>query len=187
MDSIDFGKYKALFGPSVEELAQEMQPNTKREQSLSVGGELWRQLPNGVYEFMPIVLGGVQLWGPQIRIVGRKTIIETPLVERKGSVKEIISTDDYIISIRGTIKRQDGLWPEEELARLIELYERNEALEIESAITNRILNGDEYVVITNLQLPGKPGFTESIDFEIECVVDIPFELELDEDGNESTE
>lgn len=186
--NIDIGKYKALFGVRQDELAKDIPPaSNKKGQASQVGGTLWQQGVNGIYQFMPVILGGVPLWAPQIRLTGRKTIVETQLVERKGSVKEIISTDDYIINIRGIIKRQDGLWPEQELAQLISLYERNEAVEIESAITNRVLNGIEYVVITNIQLPGKPGFVESIPYEIECVVDIPFVLELDQDGNESTQ
>lgn len=168
-----------------DDLKKQIASNERRSQTPALGGTLWRE-KDGIYEFMPVKLGGVQLWGPQIRITGRKTIVETQLVERGGSVKEIISTDDYIINIRGVIKTTDGLWPDEELNILLELYRKNEAVPIESAKTASVLNGNEYVVITNLSLPGNPGFVESIRYEIECVSDTPFTLELNDNGNEST-
>lgn len=160
--------------------------NEKRKGLSSIGAMAWKVGDEGTDEFMPVKLGGVQLWAPVMRIAGRKTVVETPLVEQNGSVKEIISTDDYVISIRGTIKRKDGKWPDEELLTLLELYQRNEAVPILSAKTAALLNGNEYVVITNINLPDKQGFTESIAYNIECVSDIPFVLELDDKGNEKT-
>lgn len=153
----------------------------KRAQLTGLGDKIWMEpQDNGVYQFMPVSLNGISLWNPIIRAVGRKTIVETPLIERRGSVKEIISIDDYVINIRGIIKRKDGYWPDRELEELLSLYRLNEAIPIQSALTGRLLNGEEYVVITNLDLPEQPGFVESINYSIECVSDIPFELELEE-------
>lgn len=178
---------EVFFGIEAEDLRSNEwnSKSDQKNQSTGLGDRLW-YLPgfdiNG-YQFMPVKLGGIQLWNPVIRAVGRKTVVETPMVERIGSVKEIISLDDYVINIRGVIKRTDGLWPDDELAELIELWKRNEAIPIQSALTGRLLNGNEYVVLTNLTLPDKPGFVESLEYEIECVSDIPFVLELDENGN----
>ncbi len=60
----------------------------------------------GIEFFMPVALNGYQLpLEPIISISGKKTIIETPLTgnTRRGTVKEIITTDDYEVKIRGII------------------------------------------------------------------------------------
>lgn len=170
-------RFKSVYGVKAKDLEGQL-PRAQKKQT-ALGGELYRETAKG-FEFMPILLGGVQLWNPVVRAVSRKTVIETPLVERNGSVKEIISTDDWILSIRGTIKNADGAWPDLELSELLEMYARNEAIPIRCALTDRLLNGNEYVVITNLSLPEKPGFVQSIEYSIECVSDIPFELELED-------
>lgn len=152
-----------------------------KDQRTALGDRLWFDPDTGGtgYQFMPVNIGGVQLWAPSIRLSGRKTIVETPMVELSGSVKEIISLDDYVIQIRGVIKRKDGLWPDDEMDELRQLWQRNEALPIINALTGHFLNGNEYVVITNLNLPEPNGFVESIRYELECVSDIPFNLEVE--------
>lgn len=174
-------RFKSLYGVKSEDLEQGL---AKSERNLTaLGGQLYRSV-GSTYEFMPVRLGGLQLWNPIIRAVCRKTVVETPLVERNGSVKEIVSTDDWVINIKGTIKLSGGGWPDQALEDLLAMFYRNEAVSIESALTARLLNGNEYVVLTNLSLPDKQGKEQSIDYEIECVSDIAFELELnDEDGN----
>lgn len=170
-------RFKSLYGVKSADLQGQLR--SARDKRTALGGELYRTIPGG-YEFMPVSLGGLQLWAPVIRAVCRKTVVETPLVERDGSVKEIISTDDWIINIRGVIKRSDGEWPDAELEQLLDIYRRNEAVSIQSALTNRLLNGAEYVVITNLSLPERQGYTQSVEYQIECVADKPFELVIDE-------
>lgn len=129
------------------------------------------------WQFMPISINGLALWEPIIRPVGRKTIIETPMVERSGSVKEIISSDDWIFNIRGVIKRADGRYPDAEITQLVDLRNQQKALPIISALTTILLQ-HEFVVITSLTFPETPGRTQSVAYEIECVGDIPFKLEL---------
>lgn len=153
----------------------------RKKQATALGDKIWLEQNSG-YQFMPVALDGIQLWHPRIRVTAKKNIVETHLVERNGSVKEIVSTEDFVINIQGTIKRTDGLWPDEELGQLIEIWKKNEAIPIKSAITGRLLNGHEEVVIKSIDLPDRPGFVESIDYAIECISDIPFLLELNEDS-----
>jgi hypothetical protein len=54
--------------------------------------------------FMPVKIGGYQLPNePTVLITGRKRIIETALAgsTKRGTVKELISVDDYELTIRG--------------------------------------------------------------------------------------
>lgn len=152
-----------------------------KDQRTALGARIWFDPDTGGtgYQFMPIKIGGVQLWYPSLRLSARKTIEDTPMVELDGSVKEIINIDDYVIQIRGVIKRKDGLWPDDEMAQLRDMWKRKEAIPILNAVTAHFLDGNEYVVITNLTLPEANGFVESIRYEMECVSDIPFELELE--------
>lgn len=181
----DINRMKALYGVDAEKYNDVPDIKGKKAQVSSLGKALWNS-KNGKWEFMPVTLGGVELWNPIIRITARKTVVETPMVEQEGSVKEIISLDDYIINIRGIIKTADGTWPNDEIAALAELWKRKEAIPIFNAKTAHFLNGNENVVITNLTIPESPGKTESEAYEIECVSDIAFSLELDENGNSST-
>lgn len=175
---------QALYGVRADQF------ELKRQALSKTGSEFWKQDSDGRWYFMPVVLGGVPLWNPIMRVTGRKTVVETPLTERPGSVKEIISLDDYVINIRGLIKRSvvdskgviksgDEQWPEEEVRQLKALYERNEAVDIESVMTNILLNGrDESVVITNLTFPEKRG-QSVVAYELEMVTDTSFDLEID--------
>lgn len=94
--------------------------SSRREQRTALSDRLWLDPQTGEagYQFMPVAIGGIQLWNPIIRLAARKLVVDTPMVEMDGSVKEIISIDDYIINIRGTIKNTDGLWPDDDVAAL---------------------------------------------------------------------
>lgn len=167
-------QYKALYGVKAESFGLQ-----KDERRTALGDRLFRKAPHG-YFFMPVNLGGIELWNPIMRMTTRKTVIETPMVERPGSVKEIISPDDWIINIRGIIKRPDGIWPDAELDDLNSMWLRNEAIPINSVMTSIFMNGEENVVITNLSIPDRPGQTEAVVYELEMTSDIKFDLEIDE-------
>lgn len=131
--------------------------------------------------FMPIRLGGVLLPNePTIVITGRKNILETPLVgsTRKGTVKELISVEDYDITIRGVAinLKSNLVYPEDEVKRLHDLFNRNEALEIECALTN--LFGIYRVVIKQVAFPEMRGLQHAQAYEFQCVSDEDFILEL---------
>lgn len=142
------------------------------------GTPYWAKDMEGRWYYMPIRLGDVELWNPVIRATTKKTIIETALTERPGSVKEIINRQDYVFSIKGIIKRSDGTWPEEEVRQLNALFQREEALEIDSPLTCVLLAGqEEMVVIKDFKLPIPKGET-AIPYELELVSDIDFDLEF---------
>ena len=174
-NEVNFGYLRKFTEEGLQDVPK---ANDKSIATTETGASLWKSAGNG-YVFMPCTLGGIELWNPIMRVTGRKTIIETSLVERKGSVKEIINQDDYVINIRGVIKTTDGSWPDKEVKMLKELFERNESLDIISALTAIMLEGNEHVVITNLTLPEQQGRTESVIYELELTSDQAFELELE--------
>jgi hypothetical protein len=177
----EYQEYRTRFERLDPKKFDDLPKATAKDQQTHNGKSLWREIDKtrGIFEFMPVKIGELDLWNPVIRVTARKTIVETPLVEREGSVKEIISLDDYIINIRGIIKNKTGLWPADEVKQLFDLWKQNKALPIQSALTAIALSGNENVVITNLSLPEQQGKVESVAYEIECVSDQAFSLEIE--------
>lgn len=144
------------------------------------GTTLYKKDALGNYYFMPVTFihQGKEYEIPcaLISITGRKNIIETPLVGRQGSVKELISLEDYQISITGAVFGENQVWPEEQLDAINELYNINEAIELKCALTDVFLSENDKVVIQELNLP-QAGQTEHVQVvEIKCVTDRAFEL-----------
>lgn len=149
---------------------------------LSVRNELDAKLPDGRPIFMPVQLGGILLPNePTISFRKRKRIVETSLVgsRRKGTVKELISSDDWELTIRGiAVNSQSTLYyPEDQVAQLRELDAREEALDIKSAITS--LLGIYRVVIYDVFLPEMIGIQHAQAYEFKCVSDEDFILEIE--------
>lgn len=152
----------------------------KNERRSALGNRLYKRGTTG-YCFMPVKLGGVELPNPIIRLTGRKEIEETTLVERGGSVKEIISLSDYVINIKGIIKNTDGTWPDAQLSEINDLWQQNAALKIDSVLTSIFMNGNEYAVLKSLQIPDTAGSPQISRYEMELVSDTQFTLEIPED------
>lgn len=142
---------------------------------------LTSNLPTGRAVFMPMRLGGVMLPNePSIIINSRKNIVETALAgsTRRGTVKELISIEDWSITIRGVAINYNSVlvYPEDEVKALRDLYERNESLEVESALTN--LLGIYNLVITGFELPEMIGIQHAQAYQFTCISDEDFLLEI---------
>ncbi|MBL7779929.1 MAG: hypothetical protein JNM22_01845 [Saprospiraceae bacterium] len=138
-------------------------------------------LPTGRPVFMPMRLGGLVLPNePSVIISSRKNIVETALAgsTRRGTVKELISVEDWSVTIRGVVVNYDSVlvYPEDEVKALRDLYERNEALEVESALTN--LLGIYRLVIKEFLLPEMIGIQHAQAYQFICTSDEDFTLEL---------
>ncbi len=127
------------------------------------------------------VLFDLQLQYPVVSVTSRKTIIETPLTERRGTVKELINIQDYEIVIRGFIIGQSHEFPEDRVAKLRNVYEKNVALSIKCPLTDIFLlrpdrSGSDQVVITQLIFPAVTGVKNVRPYELHLVSDEPFNL-----------
>jgi hypothetical protein len=116
-----------------------------------------------------------------ISISGKKTIVKTPLAERKGTVKELYNVDDYDISLKGFLIDEDKrLWPESQIESLKEIFEKQLAVGLDNALTNIFL-GDQgqRVVIESLDFPPVEGGRKHIrPFSMKIESDSVFTLEL---------
>lgn len=144
------------------------------------GTTLYKKDKQGNYYFMPVVFmhsgKEYEIDCALVSVTGRKNIIETPLVGRKGSVKELINLSDYQISITGALIGNSGEWPEEKLEKINELYNINEAIELKCALTDVFFEENDRVVIQELNIPAM-NQTEHIQIvEMKCVTDRAFEL-----------
>lgn len=172
--SFDLNKlYQQTFGgkPYVlgkEEFQSESNPfviDGKRKQQVSqVSGsqlidtyrekEIW--LPVKFDGFNPNEFEGLtEIFLPYsvIKISAKKTIIKTSLTERKGTVKEVFNIADYSISIKGFVIDEDNrIWPEKELIVLKKLFELNESIRLNNALTNIFLDKSDRVTISSLDI-----------------------------------
>ena len=136
---------------------------------------------NGNEVFMPIWLKdnlGNKFLLPNtvIDMSNKKTIVETPMVNRKGSVKEEISIEDWDINIKGIIVSSDYDYPDELVQQLNSWYNLGYALEIINAKTGLILEDQEKVVLKSLRFPEVKGMKNIQPFEMNLVSDYDFQL-----------
>jgi hypothetical protein len=133
----------------------------------------------GAYYYMPVRLGGVQLPNePTVSASMSKTVVETPLTgnSRRGTVKELISCNDYEITIQGVCIDQEHVnaYPEEQVKEIVALFERNEALLVESLFTGYL--GITRLVLKTLDFAEMRGIQHSQAYKITAVSDEDFML-----------
>jgi uncharacterized protein DUF6046 len=127
-------------------------------------------------------LGILKTWNPPfpfITIGAKKIIIETPLTERSGTVKELIQLKDYDITIRGFIIADTNDYPEAGVTTLRDVYEANVAIGIKCPATDIWLirpGVNAQVVILDMKLPGLKGVKNVVPYELTLVSDQPFNL-----------
>lgn len=151
----------------------------KQPSATSIGINYYGEERNvyGRSYYMPVWLDGKLLQNPVIKISSKKTIVQTALVNRTGSVKELISTDDYLINIKGLIVSEDSTFPEEQITQLRDIYLQNEAITIENALISIFFQDNENVVITDFSLPEvKAGVSNVRAYEMNLVSDKSFKL-----------
>jgi hypothetical protein len=192
-----FGKKPYVVG-ALTNTAQEESPfrvagiTTKSEKEFTAKGSLIKEQYKGVEIMLPIrIYDGPALltYLPYsvLNISGKKTIVETPLSERIGSVKEQFNIDDYTINVKGFLIADDRKFPEEQIEVMRGLYETKKAVTIDNALTNIFLTNpalkpDEQrrVVVYSFDMPEQQGGRENIrPFTMTMKSDTVFTLELE--------
>jgi hypothetical protein len=128
--------------------------------------------------FMPVTLDGYLVPFAVVSITEKKTLIETPMPERGGSVTELISIDDYLVNIKGIIVEDEDKFPETQIKNIHELFLQNNSIELRSVITDIFLSGvfEHRVIIKEVKWPASPGVENAKPFEIDCKSDMIYEL-----------
>lgn len=152
------------------------------DKSYTDKGSLLRKADaQGRYYFLPVFLEhkgkSYEIPNALISFTGKKTIVETPMVGRKGSVKELISIDDYEISIQAMAQDKD--FPEAALTELNEIYNINESITLKCALTDLFLMADDKVVIKSIDISDMKGSENLSVFKMELITDQSFVLTIE--------
>ncbi|HBV14943.1 DUF6046 domain-containing protein [Chryseobacterium carnipullorum] len=107
-----------------------------------------------------------------------KTIVRTPVVERKGSVIEIVDIENPKFTIRGFLIGKNRTVPEKDIVNLQKLFESSRSIELHGGYVELFLNKSCKVVISDLEFPEVQGFNHYIrPFTIICEADFIDDLE----------
>lgn len=153
--------------------SKQLMPVQKEVSKLGVN--LWDKNNLGKEFFMPIKIDGFLLQNTILSAQCKKNIVETALVGRQGTIKELISAEDWQFSVKGIIASADNNYPEDEVIKLTELFEKNKSLKINNALAAILLKNNEKIVVTSLNLlEVKHPNVQA--FEMQFVSDNDFEI-----------
>lgn len=117
---------------------------------------------------------------PIISISGSKNTVETQLNrgDRVQNVIEEVNLNNYQIRIRGVILNEldFDLYPEDDVRKLHEIFKKPGSIDIKNAVATIL--GISKVVIKDLSFKEVEGYLGAQAFELECVSDEDFDLEL---------
>ncbi len=160
------------------ESAFKMETKTPRLERALLGGRYYDTDIFGREFFLPVQLDGYILPFAVVSILCKKTIVSTPMPERGGTVKELISIDDYQINVKGILINDDNIFPESEIIDLHELFLKAESVNMQCVLTDIFLKGafNQRVVIKDLKFPAVIGIEHAKPFEMELESDMIFDL-----------
>ncbi|MRX40406.1 hypothetical protein GJU43_14050 [Flavobacterium sp. LC2016-23] len=120
---------------------------------------------------------------PLVSIGLTKTIVKTVTVGKykKGTVKEYINTDDYIISIKGVCvdKYDPEIYPSDQVKSLNELVDINDALQVEENAFFELF-GIRSIVIEDIQFDEMIGESGMQKYTMKAISDTDFFADLNE-------
>ena len=128
--------------------------------------------------YLPVYLNDKLIEHCILSVTSKKTIVETPLVNRTGTVKELISIEDYSIQLDGFFIGTKGQFPDREIDELVQLYKKNEAIQLKCALTDYFILESDKVVIKSLEFPQQKAVINVRHFRMSLVSDSIFELEI---------
>lgn len=101
-----------------------------------------------------------------------KTVIRTPVVERKGSVIEICDIENPRFTVRGFLTTQNRTVPERDIVNLQKLFEGENSVFLNGAYVELFLPKTCKVVISDLEFPEVQGKAHWIrPFTLQCEAD----------------
>lgn len=154
-------------------------PIRSEDTKTNKGGDLYAKGENGRLIFCPVWINGELLPICTISVSSKKVIVETPLNGKRGSVKELIRTEDYVFNIRGVCFGYKREFPEAKIELLRKIYELSESVEMKCALSDIFMPKGQKVVVKSLSLPDSKISEHVRPFEMEVVSDETFDLEIE--------
>lgn len=110
---------------------------------------------------------------PLIDLFHSKNIVETP-IQGGEAVVEMISTNAVGLRIRGILWNGNGVYPEDQVRDLLNIFHKDNILEVNSRILE--MNGIKSMVIASCELVAIEGYEDTQPFMIEARSHKPVEL-----------
>lgn len=124
-----------------------------------------------------IGVGRFQLDIAIIEVSNDRNIVKTKIAGRNGTIKEYMSDGDFDVSIKGSLVNEYANIPPYNLIHNLDAISKcPETLSVESNLLNHlnIFN----LVIEDYTLKQRQGARNIYDFELQCVSDTPFDLDV---------
>lgn len=163
--------WKSAFGTS----APTIPPAAPRLTQSLLGESYYSTDQDGIEHFMPVTIGGVLLPFATVDITTTKIIVSTPMTEQKGSVHEIVGSDDYVFIIRAILMGNN--YPEKDLIEWNKVFEENKSYTIKCVKTAPFLKGDDKVVIKKINWPASSS-EHAQPVQMELLTDRVYSLEV---------
>lgn len=141
------------------------------------GTPLYAQNALGAWMFLPARLNDIELQNPLVSIHGEKAIEETDIVG-VGTVFEKVFTRPYDITIICTLINDDDVWPEDQIIQMKELWQIDDVLTLECAVTDMFLQPRNNFILKTFDLLDMQGVENSQVIQLSGRSNIDFELEL---------
>ena len=109
-----------------------------------------------------------------------QNIVDTPLTERNGMVSELINIGAYKMNVKGILINHKNEFPEEDFIALNKLMNLGCVGQVNNPLTDVILSfngGDKTVTLRNLRFYKKAGVKHTLPYELDMIVDAPFDIE----------
>jgi len=121
----------------------------------------------------------IELIKVECDVVPSNTIVETPIVGRRGTVKEYISANDYKVNITGMIFSDSvDAFPLYEQIAFKKILDTERYLEVDSVYLG--LFGITKLVYKSGSFKPNKKFVNAFDFKLNCVSDEDFSLYVEE-------
>lgn len=133
----------------------------------------------GVPIALPCDLDGERLPNePLIDITGEKLIVKTQIDGQDGTFKELYSTGDWQVTIRGICVDEENPdeYPEDQVRAIRNIIEVKQHIKVVNRLT--ALFNIEYLAIEQYSFPAVPGELGMQGYELRCVSDKEFPLRL---------
>lgn len=126
----------------------------------------------------------IEMVEADITVTQNKNIVSTPVPAFKGTVKELISNNDYTIKITGAVMALDengfgsDAYPEEGVEALVRMCEREGALTVASPFLSMFKI--DSIVIKSFELKQAMGGSNRQEFTITALSDVKYEIKKEE-------
>lgn len=114
---------------------------------------------------------------PLITVTRAKNVVKTQMEGKDGTVKEIISNDDYKINIRGILSNDtENKKPWDKIEEMNTTFNRNVTYQVTSKLFGKL--GITDVVFENIDFTAIEGFVNLQPYSLNLMSDDPIELKL---------